>query len=136
MAYRNPSLTVDAVIVEPSLGIVLIRRGREPFEGSWALPGGFVEYGERCEDACVREVEEETGLRVVVVDTLGVYSDPKRDPRGHTVSVVYLCRVIGGELAAGDDAASCKFFSDLEGLELAFDHDQILTAAGFLRRAE
>ncbi len=135
MAYRNPALTVDAVIVDPSKGIVLVRRGRAPFEGRWALPGGFVEYGERCEDACIREVQEETGLQVVVVDTLGVYSDPGRDPRGHTVSVVYLCRVFGGEIAAGDDAASCRFFADVEGIELAFDHARILTQAGFLDRA-
>ena len=129
--YRNPSLTVDAVITDPARGVVLVRRGRPPFEGSWALPGGFVEYGERCEDACVRETREETGLEVAIVELLGVYSDPGRDPRGHTVSVVYLCRPVGGTLAAGDDAGDCRFFEDLSSVELAFDHDRILADAGF-----
>ena len=132
MAYRNPALTVDAVITDPERGVVLVRRGRPPFEGAWALPGGFVEYGEPCEAACVREAAEETGLDVAIVSLLGVYSDPGRDPRGHTVSVVYLCRVTGGSLAAGDDAAQCRFVADLRGLPLAFDHARILADAGFL----
>lgn len=131
MPHRNPALTVDAVITDPRRGVVLVRRGRPPFEGRWALPGGFVEYGERCEDACVREAAEETGLEVEIVELLGVFSDPNRDPRGHTVSVVYLCRPTGGELSAGDDAAACRWFGDLSGVSLAFDHARILATAGF-----
>ena len=136
MSHRNPSLTVDAVITDAERGVVLVCRGRPPFEGRWALPGGFVEYGERCEDACLREVREETGLEVEIMDLLGVYSDPDRDPRGHTVSVVYLCRPVGGRLAAGDDAARCRFFPELRGLALAFDHARILADAGFVVEAQ
>jgi 8-oxo-dGTP diphosphatase len=127
----TPVLTVDAVIADPERGVVLIRRGQEPFQGSWALPGGFVEVGETCEAACIREVREETGLEVVVSSLVGVFSDPARDPRGHTVSAVYLCRAVGGMLAGGDDAAEARFFTDLSGLALAFDHERVLAAAGY-----
>lgn len=128
----TPVLTVDALIVHSERGVLLIQRGHEPFAGSWALPGGFVEVGERCEDACVREAREETGLEVEPVALFGVYSDPRRDPRGHTVSVVFLCRVTGGALLGGDDAAQAQWFTNLHGLPLAFDHAVILADAGFL----
>ncbi|MBI4917683.1 MAG: NUDIX hydrolase [Acidobacteria bacterium] len=127
----TPPLTVDAVITDPARGVVLIRRGHPPFAGSWALPGGFVEIGETCEAACAREAGEETGLDIVPVKLLGVYSDRARDPRGHTVSVVYLCRVAGGRLAGGDDAAEARWFVDRAGVELAFDHARVLADAGF-----
>ena len=122
----TPRLTVDAVILDPGLGILLIRRGRPPFAGCWALPGGFVDLGETCEAACVREVREETGLEVSIVQLVGVYSDPSRDPRGHTVSAVYLCRPVGGEASAGDDASDARWWRDLTGVDLAFDHRQVL----------
>ncbi len=125
----TPVLTADAVIVEPAAGVVLIRRGRPPFRGCWALPGGFVEVGETCAEACVREAREETGLEVEAVALLGVYSSPDRDPRGHTVSAVYLCRVTGGRLEGGDDASEARWFSDLTGVELAFDHAEVLADA-------
>jgi 8-oxo-dGTP diphosphatase len=127
-------VTVDALIADPTRGVVLIRRGRPPFAGRWALPGGFVEPGETCESACVREAREETGLEVVPVAVAGVYSDPARDPRFHTCSVVYLCRVVGGRLRGGDDAAAARWFTDLSGAALAFDHARILADAGFLPR--
>jgi len=130
----TPVLTSDAVIVDPSLGVVLIRRGRPPYQGRWALPGGFVEVGESCAEACVREALEETGLEVEVVTLLGVYSAPDRDPRGHTVSAVYLCRVTGGDLVGGDDASDARWFPDLSGLELAFDHAVVLADACILPR--
>lgn len=128
----TPHLTVDAVIVDPARGVVLIRRGHEPFAGSWALPGGFVEVGETCEQACAREAREETGLDVAPVRLLGVYSAPDRDPRGHTVSPVFLCRVVGGVLRGGDDAADACWFADLAGIELAFDHRKVLADAGLV----
>ena len=127
----TPALTVDAVVVDSACGIVLVRRGHGPFQGRWALPGGFVEWGERCEVACVREVREETGLEVEPVALVGVYSSPGRDPRGHTVSAVYLCRPVAGTVAGGDDASDARWFRELAGVELAFDHATILADAGF-----
>lgn len=127
--YVAPALTVDAVLLK-GREVLLIRRAREPFRGAWALPGGFVDVGERTEDAARRELVEETGLRGDIVDLLGVWSDPARDPRGHTVSVVYVCKV-GGivDVAAGDDAAEARWFP-LDALPaLAFDHADILAAA-------
>jgi len=126
--YRNPSLTVDGVLIEDGT-ILLIKRKNPPFQGKWALPGGFVEYGERTEVAVVREVQEETGLKTEVISLLGVYSDPERDPRGHTVSVVYILKRTGGELKGGDDASDAAFFSLNELPELAFDHAQIIEDA-------
>ena len=127
--YVAPALTVDALLLK-GREVLLIRRGREPFKGAWAIPGGFVEVGERVEDACRRELIEETGLRGDIVDLLGVYSDPKRDPRGHTVSVVFVLKVGGivdiGE--AGDDADEARWFGlDALPTELAFDHARILS---------
>ncbi len=127
---RSPVLTVDAVIIDEKGRILLVKRGNEPFKGEFALPGGLVEYGETVEEAVMREVWEETGLRVGVEDIVGVYSDPKRDPRGHFVSVVFMCEPVGGELRAGSDARSVKWFSKVpEGL--AFDHRKILKDMGY-----
>jgi len=109
--------------------ILLIRRKNPPFEGMYALPGGFVDYGERMEEAVVRELEEETGLRTRVTGLVGVYSDPDRDPRGHTVSPAYLLETVGGELRAGDDAAEAVFFPADDLPELAFDHSLIVKDA-------
>lgn len=131
----TPSLTADAVILDPIRGVVLIRRGHEPFRGMWALPGGFVDVGETTESACRREAYEETGLEVEIVQLLGVYSDPARDPRGHTVSAIYICRVLGGTLVGADDAAEARWFPDLRGVELAFDHARVLVDAGLVSSA-
>ena len=125
MDYKSPKLTADGAIIKEGK-ILLIERKNEPFKGKWALPGGFVEYGEKVEDAVVREVSEETGLDTKIIDIVGVYSDPTRDPRGHIVTVVYLLDILDGELKGSDDAADAKFF-DLNDLpELAFDHNIIL----------
>lgn len=123
--HRNPAPTVDVVIFDPARGVVLVER-RNPPPG-WALPGGFVDYGETCEAAARREAKEETGLDVVLTGLVGVYSDPARDPRGHTLSVVYAAQALDPEaLAAGDDAARALFFP-LDALPpLAFDHGRIL----------
>ncbi len=124
-AFRNPTLTADGIVIIDGR-IVLVRRGREPGKGKYALPGGFVEYGERAEECAVREVLEETGLRTEPLGLVGIYSDPARDPRGHIVSAVFHLRAMGGELRGGDDADSAALF-DLSALpELAFDHARII----------
>ena len=125
MDYKSPKLTVDgAIIVDKK--ILLIKRKNEPFKNKWALPGGFVEYGEKLENAVKREIIEETGLTTEILDLIGIYSDPKRDPRGHTVSAVYLLKIKKGSIKSGDDASEAKFFN-LENLpELSFDHNIII----------
>lgn len=128
MDIKCPLLTVDAVIAKDG-GFVLIRRKNEPFKGCWALPGGFVERGETVEDATRREAREETGLDIELLALLGVYSDPKRDPRGHTVSIVYIAKPVGGELQAADDAAEAGIFRPEDDPDLAFDHAVILNDA-------
>ena len=125
---RTPALTVDGVLVEHG-AVLLIQRRNPPFAGHYALPGGFVDYGERVEAAVVREVQEETGLVVAVDRLLGVYSDPARDPRGHTVSITYLVRRLGGTLAGADDATEARFFPLAELPPLAFDHAAIVADA-------
>ncbi|OYT26667.1 MAG: ADP-ribose pyrophosphatase [Candidatus Altiarchaeales archaeon ex4484_96] len=120
-----PSLTVDALIVDGE-EILLVKRLNPPYRGLWALPGGFVDYGETVEAAVVRESKEETGLKVDVIRLCGVYSQPDRDPRGHTVSVVFLCEICGGKLQASSDAAEAGWFRLDELPELAFDHRQII----------
>lgn len=128
--YRNPTPTVDVVILVPGGaegedGVVLIERKNPPH--GWALPGGFVDVGETCEQAAVREMKEETGLDVVLTGLLGVYSDPKRDPRQHTMSVVYTGFARNPEsLAAGDDAGQAVVYPLGQWPELVFDHGRIL----------
>ena len=121
--YRNPVPTVD-IIIEVEKGIVLIKR-RNPPPG-WAIPGGFVDYGETVENAAVREAKEETGLDVELTRLLGVYSDPARDPRGHTISTVFVASAAGIP-TAGDDAAEARIFTrDSLPPDIAFDHRRIL----------
>ncbi|HDH34660.1 MAG TPA: NUDIX hydrolase [Nitrospirae bacterium] len=120
---RNPLLTVD-VIIETGGGIVLIERKNPPF--GWAIPGGFVDYGETIEDAVRREAKEETGLDIDRVRQFHTYSDPKRDPRHHTVTVMFIATA-SGTLKAGDDAAKAWIFTrDTLPEDIAFDHRQIL----------
>jgi len=125
MEYKNPKLTADGAILKDGK-ILLIKRKNNPYKDKWALPGGFVEYGERVENTVVREVLEETGLKAAVKEIIGVYSDPNRDPRGHTITIVYLLDFIKGELKSGDDAADAKFFNLDDLPDLAFDHDKII----------
>ena len=124
---ETPKLTVD-VVIPSERGVVLIRRGNEPFEGRWALPGGFVEVGETVEEAAAREAAEETGLTVEVARLVGVYSDPDRDPRGHNVSVAFLVRVLSGDLVAATDGSEVSVL-DPQTVELAFDHRRIIADA-------
>ena len=125
---ETPKLMVDVVVPSEEGRVLLIRRGSDPYEGYWALPGGFVEVGETLEAAAAREAEEETGLKVEVVRLVGVYSDPDRDPRGHNVSCAYLARVREGEPSAATDAAEVSFL-DPATVELAFDHEKIISDA-------
>ncbi|MGN6372145.1 MAG: NUDIX domain-containing protein [Solirubrobacteraceae bacterium] len=110
--------------------MLLVQRARAPFEGRWALPGGFVDEGERVADAAPRELAEETGLRVEELELLGVYDTPGRDPRGWTVSVVYLASIESEPAVEdADDASDARWFA-LDALpELAFDHHLILADA-------
>lgn len=120
---RGPAPTAD-VIIEIGDRIVLVRRKHPP--PGWAIPGGFVDYGEKVEDAAVREALEETGLRVTLTALLGLYSDPSRDPRRHTVSAVYV-GTAEGEPAGGDDAAEARLFGEADlPSPLAFDHARVL----------
>jgi 8-oxo-dGTP diphosphatase len=131
--HPRPALTADVVAVQPgdTPRVLLVRRGNDPFAGKWALPGGFVEEGERPEDAARRELAEETGLTYDgALRIVGVYGDPGRDPRGWTVSAAYLAFVTGEAAVAGsDDAAEARWFLADELPPLAFDHDVIVRDA-------
>ena len=130
----TPALTVDCVLFDPQGRVLLIRRKNEPFRGGYALPGGFVDVGETVEAACRRELFEETGLTVKGLRLIGVYSDPHRDPRGHTVSAAFLASLDEPTTPqAGDDAAAAEWIADWRGKTLAFDHAQILDDAEKLR---
>ena len=123
LSARNPLPTAD-VLIEVGDRIVLVRRKHPP--DGWAIPGGFVEAGETVESAAVREALEETGLRVTLTALLGVYSDPGRDPRHHTISTVYVGRAEGIPLG-GDDAAEARLFGEADlPSPIAFDHAKIL----------
>jgi len=133
--YPRPGVTVDAVLAtvgaQDELRVLLIERGHEPFAGTWALPGGFVDEHEDLEAAARREMREETNLELGPMVQLGAYGTPHRDPRGHTVGVAFLA-VCGPEEAApvaGDDAAQCRWFPAGRPPALAFDHDVILRDA-------
>jgi len=121
----HPGLAVDGVLLLDGK-LVTVIRGQPPFLGMHALPGGHVELGERTEAAMVREFIEETGLRTEIERLVGVYSDPRRDPRGHTVSVAYSLRKVGGKLLAGSDAAGVDLVDPKRLPKMAFDHAAIV----------
>ena len=129
--HKNPTPTVDTII-QKGTKVLLVERKKDPFKQMMVLPGGFINEGERAEDAAIREVKEETSLDIVLVNILGVYSDPTRDPRGHIMSTVFIGKISNKsdkkEPIAGDDAATTKWV-DLESIEeetLGFDHQKIL----------
>jgi 8-oxo-dGTP diphosphatase len=127
---KTPALTVDCVITDPDGRVLLIRRKNEPFKGAFALPGGFVDIGETVEAGCRREVREETGLEVTDLELVGIYSEPGRDPRGHTVSAAFLARLPSAvPPSAGDDAEAAEWVADWRAQRLAFDHARILEDA-------
>ena len=130
----TPLLTVDCVLFYEK-SVILISRGFEPHRGWYALPGGFVDIGETIEEACVREVREEIGLNIqhTSLKLIGVYSDPTRDLRRHTVSAAFLAEYNGEELNAGDDAESVQIVECWQTEKLAFDHKQIIRDAWQLK---
>lgn len=133
-AHPRPMLTADVVVLaegpDGAQRVLLIQRGKAPFAGDWALPGGFVDEGEQVADAAPRELREETGLHVEKLELLGVYDTPGRDPRGWTVSAVYLARLDEEQPVAGaDDARDARWFATDKLPKLAFDHAIIVADA-------
>ena len=125
--YPRPAVTVDAILVSRQNSVLLIERGREPFKGRWALPGGFIDMDEELETACKRELEEETGIRVGELKQFRAYGGVNRDPRHRTISILFYAFTDDELLAyAGDDAAKAHWFPLNQLPELAFDHRQIL----------
>jgi 8-oxo-dGTP diphosphatase len=122
MEFRNPKPTVDCFIVLPGDRVVLVRRKNPPH--GWALPGGFVDEGERLDTAAAREAKEETGLDVTLREQFFTYSDPSRDPRSHTIATVFIAAA-EGEPQGGDDAAEARAFAFDAIPELVFDHGRI-----------
>ncbi|MCS6885031.1 MAG: NUDIX hydrolase [Acidobacteriota bacterium] len=131
--YPKPSVTADCAIfalVDSKVHILLIERNNEPFKGKWALPGGFVDINELIDTAAYRELKEETGLENVRLRRIGVYDAPGRDPRGRTITFLYLALIDKlPDIKAADDASSAKWFT-LDSLpELAFDHAVLISDA-------
>ena len=125
--YKIPSLTTD-IFIHDKRDFILIKRLNDPFKGYWALPGGFVEYGESVEDAAVREAKEETSIDVELERLVNVYSKPDRDPRGHTVTVVYIAKGDFKDRKASSDACGIGIFSEdmLDKIDIGFDHAKII----------
>jgi ADP-ribose pyrophosphatase YjhB (NUDIX family) len=122
-SHRNPVPTVDTIIEVPG-GIVLIRRANPPL--GWALPGGFIEYGETAAAAAVREAHEETGLAVSLTELFHVYSNPARDPRQHTIATVFIGAASGIPVGGDDAAEAAVFTQDSLPVPLVFDHARII----------
>jgi 8-oxo-dGTP diphosphatase len=130
--YPRPAMTADCIVItkEAKPKVLLIQRGDEPFKGCWAFPGGFMDMEETTEQCAIRELEEETGLKVGKVYQIGAYSKVDRDPRGRTVTVAYLAIVDAPMAVSGqDDAAKAEWWPLSTLPELAFDHDEIMRDA-------
>ena len=126
--YKIPSLTADIFIFNENFEFILIKRKNDPFKDCWALPGGFVEYGESVEDAAVREAKEETSIDVELIDLVNVYSKSDRDPRGHTITVAFTAKGDFNSKKADSDASDINIFTQnqLDEINIAFDHKQII----------
>jgi 8-oxo-dGTP diphosphatase len=126
--YRNPVPAVD-IILQKGSEILLVKRKNEPFKDQLALPGGFVNEAESVESAAMREAFEETSLDIEPIDILGVYSDPKRDPRRHILTVVFVGTILNGVPSPRDDSSEIEWarVDDIQKKNLAFDHKQILS---------
>ena len=130
--YPRPAVTADCVVItnEPLPKVLLIQRGADPFKGAWAFPGGFMNMDETTEECAIRELEEETGLKVATVHQIGAYSKVDRDPRGRTITVAYLAIIDSPEEVKGqDDAANAAWFNLTDLPHLAFDHYDIIKDA-------
>ncbi|MGZ5472070.1 MAG: NUDIX domain-containing protein [Nitrososphaeraceae archaeon] len=128
---RNPIPTIDIILSENSNSnkVLLIKRSKDPFKDYFSLPGGFVNEGEKVEDAVRRESEEELLVKVEPINILGVYSDPNRDPRGHIMSITFIAKIIKGNLKEGDGVTELRWveINNLENIKLGFDHSKILS---------
>ena len=126
--YKIPSLTADIFIFDDDFNFILIKRKNDPYKDCWALPGGFVEYGESVETAAIREAKEETSIDVELKSLVNVYSEPDRDPRGHTVTVAFTAKGNMNNMKADSDAKEIAIFSaeNLDEIEIAFDHEEII----------
>jgi len=126
--HQTPSLTADIFIYDDDFKFILIKRKNEPYKDCWALPGGFIEYGESVEEGAIREAKEETSIDVELEYLVGVYSKPDRDPRGHTVTVAYTAKGNLDVKKADSDASDINIFSinELDKLNIAFDHEKII----------
>lgn len=126
--YKTPSLTTDIFIFDDDFNFILIKRKNNPYKDYWALPGGFVEYGESVETSAIREAKEETSIDVELKDLVNVYSNPDRDPRGHTISIAFTAKGDFSTRNADSDASDIDIFSEqnLNQINLAFDHDKII----------
>ena len=130
--YPRPAVTADCVVItrEAAPKVLLIQRGNEPFKGCWAFPGGFMDLDETTEQCAIRELEEETGLKVSELQQIGAYSKVDRDPRGRTVTIAYLIRIDASVAVVGqDDAAKAEWFPMKALPPLAFDHEEIMRDA-------
>jgi 8-oxo-dGTP diphosphatase len=132
-SYPRPAVTVDAILISPNKSVLLIERGREPYKGQWALPGGFIDMDEELETACRRELEEETGIRVGELKQFKAFGGVNRDPRHRTISVIFYAFTTEELIPqAGDDAARAQWFPINQLPELAFDHELILNEFGVM----
>lgn len=130
--YPRPAVTADCVVItkEPLPKVLLIQRGAAPYKGAWAFPGGFMNMDETTEECAIRELEEETGLKVATVHQIGAYSKVDRDPRGRTITVAYLAIIDSPEEVRGqDDAAKAMWYPITKLPHLAFDHYDIIKDA-------
>ena len=130
--YPRPAVTADCIVItrEAEPKVLLIQRGGEPFKGAWAFPGGFIDMDETTEQCAIRELEEETGLRVSDIKQIGAYSKVDRDPRGRTITVAYLTIIDEPIAVTGqDDAANAEWWPVDALPPLAFDHDEIMADA-------
>lgn len=130
--YPRPAVTADCVVItkEAEPKVLLIQRGADPYKGCWAFPGGFMNMDETTEQCAIRELEEETGLKLTTIKQIGAYSKVDRDPRGRTITVAYLAIIDKPAQVTGqDDAAKAEWFPLSALPELAFDHADIMADA-------